>query len=104
MFANVPVLVEPVISPVSPILPPTVKSPVTVAAPGILNNVLTVKLLTCCVETGLDASPIDVAYRVAKLDVCDASYSAHWLAPGKIIPAALPVLAEAIPPVPVSSG
>jgi hypothetical protein len=37
MFANVPVLVEPVISPVTPRLPPTVKSPVTLAAPGIFN-------------------------------------------------------------------
>ena len=37
MFANVAVLVEPVTSPVTPILPPTVKSPVTLAAPGIFN-------------------------------------------------------------------
>ena len=35
--ANVAVLVVPTISPVRPILPPTVKSPVTLAAPGIFN-------------------------------------------------------------------
>ena len=97
MFANVPVLVEPVISPVTPRLPPTVKSPVTLAAPGIFNWVLTVSVSTNPVETGLDASPTAVAYSVAKFDVCDASYSARWLEPGNIIPAVLPVLAEAIP-------
>ena len=69
MFANVAVLVVPVTSPVTPILPPTVKSPVTAAAPGIFNWVLTVNVSTCPVETGLDASPIDVAYNVEKFAV-----------------------------------
>ena len=65
---------------------------------------LTVSVSTNPVDTGFDASPIAVAYNVLKFDVCDASYSARWLEPGNITPAVLPVLAEAMPPEPVSSG